>query len=321
MSMPDDRDTRLAVEALSHQPILAQQGIKGVLPDVNASIIPPHRLVQSVKLVRGGGQKRLPAKDALVFGELTQREVAEEIPIALVYNGISHVVLMATPQDYFDLAVGFSISEGIIADATEIMRMESRQSKLGVEIHIDILARRLHDLQQRRRNAVGATGCGLCGIESLQQLEMGVVRQKPQLVAPISVKHIFQAFSDMDQQQILNQRSHSLHAAAFANRAGEVKILREDVGRHNALDKLIGAMAQFDKGAGIAVSEGFILMTSRCSYELVRKAARIGTGLLATISAPTARALDEANAAEMGLIALARPDALQIFCHSARICD
>ena len=319
--MPDDTDRGLAAHIFSHQPIMVHQGLRGILPDENAAIIPPHRLVQSIKLARGVGQTQLPENDAPALGVRTEREVAEEIPIALVYNGISHVVLMATPQDYFDLAVGFSISEGIIADATEIMRMACQQSKLGIEIHIDILARRLHDLQQRKRNAVGATGCGLCGIESLQQLEMGVVRQKPQVTAPISAKYIFQAFSDMDQQQILNQRSHSLHAAAFANRAGEVKILREDVGRHNALDKLIGAMAQFDKGAGIAVSDGFILMTSRCSYELVRKAARIGTGLLATISAPTARALDEANAAEMGLIALARPDAMQIFCHSARICD
>ena len=314
--MPDDTDTHLA-----DPPNMMYPKRRGVLPEEYLAIIPPHRLVPSIKLARGVGESHLPANSAQGFGVAAEREVAEEIPIALVYNGISHVVLMATPQDFYDLAVGFSISEGIIADATEIMRMECQQSKLGVEIHIDILARRVHDLQQRKRNAVGATGCGLCGIESLQQLEMGVVRQKPQFGAPISAKYIFQAFSDMDKLQILNQLSHSLHAAAFANRAGEVKILREDVGRHNALDKLIGAMARFDKGAGIAVSDGFILMTSRCSYELVRKAARIGTGLLATISAPTARALDEANEAEMGLIALARPDALQIFCHSERICD
>ena len=176
--MPDDTDTQLV--ALSHRPNMKSDEVRGVLPKENTAIIPPHRQAQSIKLARRVGQNQFSTKDASVFREPVLREVAEEIPIALVYNGISHVVLMATPQDYYDLAVGFSISEGIIGDATEIMRMECQQSKLGIEIHIDILARRLHDLQQRKRNAVGATGCGLCGIESLQQLEMGMVRQKPQ---------------------------------------------------------------------------------------------------------------------------------------------
>ncbi|MDI9348627.1 MAG: formate dehydrogenase accessory sulfurtransferase FdhD [Candidatus Symbiobacter sp.] len=266
--------------------------------------------------VAAEAHRRVTAKEIVFAGKSGDADfvVAEEVPVALVYNGMSHVVLMATPQDLSDLAVGFSLSEGIIDDSSEIMRIAVVQSPLGIEVTMDILGRRLHELQERRRHMVGATGCGLCGIESLAQLAMGGTKRDVAPGKEVRVAAVRAAFAALGEQQILNQQSHSLHAAAFADFSGAVQWVREDVGRHNALDKLIGAMADANRD----FANGFVVMTSRCSYELVRKAARVGVGALATISAPTGRALDEASAAGMGLIALARHDGLKIFCHAER---
>lgn len=227
--------------------------------------------------------------------------IAEEVPIALVYNDISHVVLMATPQDLMELAYGFSLSEGIIDRANQIYAVEIVPSEQGILVNIELANACFARLKQQRRQLVGRSGCGLCGVESLAALAPQVTPLTAQVrqSVPIEPIQISQAFAQMTQQQILNQQTGALHAAGLLY--GDALQVFEDVGRHNALDKLLGwRLLQAQAPLGV------LLLTSRLSYELVQKTARAGLPVLAAISAPTGLAIRLAQQANISLLGFVR---------------
>lgn len=231
--------------------------------------------------------------------------IAEEIPVAMIYNGISHVVMMASPCELEDFALGFSLSEGIVKTPQEIYEIDvvadTDNLSAGVEIRMSITTQRSVQLKQRRRNLTGRTGCGLCGAESLEQAIRPVKSVTPvQMVQPQAVE---QAVGQLTQQQPLQALTGALHGAAWCNQGGEIQLLREDIGRHNALDKLLGALKQTDTD----LSDGFVLVSSRASYEMVQKSTSCGVSTLVAVSAPTRLALDLAKQAELNLIGFARP--------------
>jgi len=243
----------------------------------------------------------------------TAELIAEEVPVALVYNNISHAVMMATPADLRDFGLGFSLSEGILAGKDELMDIGVSESEAGIEVRMAIAIERFRALRERRRTLAGRTGCGICGVESLEQ----AVRPVPPVTATTTIPAdaIYAALAELPQRQAVNQLTRSVHAAAWVNRAGRIQLVREDVGRHNALDKLIGAMAW----RGLDPAAGFALITSRCSVEMVQKAAAVGIPVLVAISAPTALARRMAEGCGLTLVALARPDSVLVVTHLQRI--
>ncbi|MBP7544923.1 MAG: formate dehydrogenase accessory sulfurtransferase FdhD [Acidovorax sp.] len=239
----------------------------------------------------------------------TPVQLAAETPIALVFNGLSHAVMMATPQDLEAFALGFALSEGVI-DAPEDCRDISIEvhtdatAQPSCAVHLEIAARHFARLKEQRRSLAGRTGCGLCGIDSLQALDLCPPALPPTpWCQELDVQHILRPFDTLASRQALNQRCSALHAAAWASPTGELLEVLEDVGRHNALDKLLGHLAL----AGRLAEPGFVAMTSRASYELVRKCARLGIPVLATVSAPTALAVQVAQQAQLQLWGLCRP--------------
>lgn len=239
--------------------------------------------------------------------------IAEEVPVALVYNNISHAVMMATPADLNDFGLGFSLSEGILGGKDELMDIGTAESEAGIEVQMAIAIERFRLLRDRRRTLAGRTGCGICGVESLEQ----AVRPVPPVTATTTVpaEAIYTALGELPKRQAVNRLTRSVHAAAWVDPAGRIQLVREDVGRHNALDKLIGAMAW----RGLDPSGGFALITSRCSVEMVQKAAAVGIPVLVAISAPTALARRMAEGCGLTLVALARPDSVLVVTHPQRI--
>lgn len=264
------------------------------LPPVTA----PARLSQ--RLFAGGSIERID-------------QLAEEVPVALVYNGISHAVMMASPADLADFALGFSLSEGIIETKAEIRDVAVVPRAKGIEVLIDLAPGSFWRLKERRRSIAGRTGCGLCGVESLD----AVARDLPVLpsTAPVAMAAIGRALAALPAAQQHNARTFALHAAAFCNAAGDLLLVREDVGRHNALDKLSGAVI----AAGIDPHAGFALITSRCSVEMVQKAVMTGFPVLVSVSAPTLMARRQAQDANLTLLALARADGFLVASHPERI--
>ncbi|TCM66621.1 FdhD protein [Acinetobacter calcoaceticus] len=234
-------------------------------------------------------------------------EVVQESPIALVYNGISHAVMMATPQDLVCFAKGFSLSEGILDSLQQLYALEIRHSAYGIEVEMQIASRAFSALKQHRRMLIGATGCGLCGIESLQQLgqQLPVVTHR---AAQAWYAQIPSAIAQLKAQQRISQRTGGAHAAAWVVQ-GQIVALFEDVGRHNALDKLLGYLAeqQYDR------SQGFVVMTSRASYELIRKCAYLNIALIACISAPTSLAIQMAQSAGIHLAGFCRGEGFVVY--------
>jgi FdhD protein len=239
--------------------------------------------------------------------------IAAEVPVALAYNGVSHVVMMATPSNLADFALGFSVSEGILADPTELLNLEIEEGQTGIRVSMTITRERFAGLEGRRRNLTGRTGCGLCGVDDLTQ----VARPLPRVGTgvKIGVGAIHQALDALPGWQPANKETGAVHAAAWATPTGKVALVREDVGRHNALDKLIGAMEQ----GQIDPEAGFAVITSRCSFEMVQKAATIRIPILVAISAPTTMALRIAEQTGMTLVALARSDSINVYAHPGRI--
>lgn len=226
--------------------------------------------------------------------------VIQERPIALVYNGISHVVMMATPTDLVEFAKGFSLSEGIIPNLHALYTIDVQHSELGVVIEMNIASSAFVKLKLQRRQLVGRSGCGLCGIESLQQFEQLL----PQVTTPFNphwLNQIEPAVKNLNLHQPLTALTGAAHAAAWVEQ-GEIKAIFEDVGRHNALDKLLGYLAT----QNIHVAAGFVFMTSRASYELIRKCAQFNIAMLATISAPSTLAIDLATRAGLTLASFCR---------------
>lgn len=239
--------------------------------------------------------------------EQALRPLAAEVPVSLTYNGIAHVVMMATPRDITDFAVGFSLAEGIVGAASEIAGVEVREVPPGLLVRVDIPASRAEKLIDMRRGLVGQTGCGICGVT---ELEHAIRALRPVGPPPVFTHAaVFRALAALPEHQSLNRETGAVHAAAFADAQGNILLAREDVGRHNALDKLVGALA----GAGRNPASGFALVTSRCSFELVQKCASAGIPALAAISAPTDLAVDLARRAGLTLIALARRDSMLVF--------
>jgi FdhD protein len=239
------------------------------------------------------------------------------VPVALEYNGISHAVMLATPLDLEDFALGFSLSEGILASPRELYSLEEERSSLGVTLHLDVASSAFAKLKERRRSMTGRTGCGLCGTENLEQ----VSRALPALAPPsegglrITRQAIARAMAQFRELQTLQQATGAVHAAAWCTAEGDVRWLREDVGRHNALDKLVGSLAS----EGVDASVGFIAVTSRASFEMVQKAAIAGVSLLAAVSAPTSLAIATAIGAQLTLVGFARQQDLVVYAHPERI--
>lgn len=222
--------------------------------------------------------------------------VPEEAPVALIYNGLTFAVMLASPLDLWDFAYGFSLTEGIVDEIGDIRSVEVTEQKKGIDIHVSI-SDHCHErlkLRQNRRSMEGRTSCGLCGIDSAERLFEAPrqVASQPQPIAhgPVSV-----ATHMLADAQPLKALNRSVHAAAWADASGTLQLVREDVGRHNALDKLIGAMAR----AGYDPTDGFLLMTSRASFEIVEKASRFGIQRLVALSAPTGFAIRRAQAAKL----------------------
>lgn len=240
--------------------------------------------------------------------ESTQDQLAEEVPVALIYNGISHAVMLATPQDLEDFALGFSLTEGILSDKSELYSVEIREQVKGIELHCEIASERFVQLKDRRRTLAGRTGCGLCGSESLEQ----ALRYPQKLDAKV-VFHksaIQRGLQMMPMQQKLQQQTGATHACAWVLEDGTVGILREDVGRHNALDKLIGAIAKNN-----STHAGFIITSSRASYEMVQKTASAGINMLVAISAPTGLAIRIAQQCGLTLVGFARENSYVVYSH------
>lgn len=250
-------------------------------------------------------------------GALEQADdrIAEEVPIAFVCNGRSHVVMMATPRDLDDFALGFALAEAVIADPSELGHVEVNTLLEGIELHLAVPAARADALEARRRNLTGRTGCGLCGAQALED----ALRQPPPVsggprIGAATLQH---ALAQLQRRQPLNVATGATHAAAWVDAHGDIVLLREDVGRHNALDKLIGAHAR----AGLDPRAGFVLVTSRASSEMVQKAATAGFTLLAAISAPTALAIQLATQAGLTLAGFVRDDGHVVYTHAQRIVD
>jgi FdhD protein len=241
------------------------------------------------------------------------RQVPEETAIALVYDGGSEAVMMATPADLEDMAYGFSLNEGLIHQVSDVQRLEIEAVALGIELRLWLAPGLGARLVARRRHRAGPTGCGLCGVESLADALPAIAPVQSDL--QIEAADLMAAMAEMSQAQSLNRLTHGVHAAGFYRPGQGLVLVREDVGRHNALDKLAGAMAR----QGLSAKDGAILMTSRLSVELVQKAAAMGTGLLAAVSAPTALAIRTAQAAGMTLAGIVRADGLEVFTHPARV--
>jgi FdhD protein len=226
--------------------------------------------------------------------------VAEEVPIALVYNARPHVVMMGTPADLEDFAVGFSLTEEIVSRADEIERLDVSRHAQGIEIAMAIPEPRAAALATRGRQLVGRTGCGLCGVETIAEAVRDPRKVGP--AHPVAVDALWRAEACLAERQIWNRETGAMHAAAWVTRDGTPEIVREDVGRHNALDKVVGWLAR----SATDPANGFVLITSRASYELVQKAAVAGIGLLAAVSRPTGLAIRLAQASGLTLVALVR---------------
>jgi FdhD protein len=255
---------------------------------------------------RTGFQERQVLRRRGVEANRTTDRVAEELPVALVFNGISHAVMMVTPRELQPFALGFALTEGLVAQRSDVFDIEVREHARSFEVEITIASQEFIQLKQQRRSMAGRSGCGVCGIESLELLDLKPARID---AAPLHDEATLQpaiarAAAELGQHQELMRATGGVHAAAWCDAGGAVLRVCEDVGRHNALDKLIGHLAL----DGVDLRRGFVFMSSRASYELVRKTARMNIPMLATISAPSTLAIDIAAEAGIKLVSFCRQD-------------
>lgn len=240
--------------------------------------------------------------------------LAEETPIALIYNGVSHAVMLATAQDLEDFALGFSLSEGIVQSASDLYGIEVQVQNNGIQLHCEIASEQFVQLKERRRTLAGKTGCGLCGAENLAQAMRYPALLKMQ--RSFDAKAIVRGLQAIQPLQLLQQQTGATHASAYVQADGMVSLLREDVGRHNALDKLVGALSK-----QVVDRKGFIITTSRASFEMVQKSASAGIGMLVAVSAPTGLAVRVAKQCGLTLVGFARDNRLVIYSHAENIMD
>jgi FdhD protein len=252
---------------------------------------------------RPGAATSRPARGLLhtLGGEVpTVWQVPEEVPVALLFNSQNYAVMMATPADLEDFAVGFALAEGIVARASDIGGVLVLPTAEGLAVDLAVAEAHLNRGRMAKRSLEGRAGCGLCGIEDIRDAIRMPGHRVPDV--PLSAQAVARAYAELPRHQPMNEVNRTVHAAAWCSVDGEILLAREDVGRHNALDKLIGALARTDEG----MAQGFVLMSSRCSFELVQKCAIAGIGALATVSAPTALALTLARQAHLKLAALSQ---------------
>ncbi|MGN6208387.1 formate dehydrogenase accessory sulfurtransferase FdhD [Asticcacaulis sp.] len=243
-----------------------------------------------------------------------QRHVAEEVPVALVYDASTEAVMMATPADLEDFAYGFSLNEGLISQMEDIRRLDIVPGPNGIEARMWLTPAHSQAMTARRRSRTGPTGCGLCGLDSLEEVLRLRTPIRPSALR-LTASDIMAAVTSLETRQPLGDQTRAVHAAGFWMPREGLVAVREDVGRHNALDKLAGALAR----TGVRGETGAIVLTSRISVEMVQKAAAIGAPVLIAISAPTALALRTAEAAGLTVIAVARHNGFEVFTHPERI--
>ncbi|BDI06808.1 sulfurtransferase FdhD [Sphaerotilus microaerophilus] len=273
--------------------------------------MPPIEGTRRATAWRLEGERRLPGEERL----------AEERPVALVYNGISHAVMLASPLDLEDFALGFSLSEGIINSADDLLDFEEQGEEqvedgvapVGITLQLRVTLRCFMRLKERRRTLAGRTGCGLCGTESLAEAVRPVRRAVP--AVRVEATALQRAMDALDAAQRLQRATGATHAAGWFDLDGRLCLAREDVGRHNALDKVIGAAVR----AGRDPAQAFVAVTSRASYEMVYKTAQAGVGLLAAISAPTALAVQTAEAAGLVLAGFVRQGRVTVYAGAERV--
>ncbi len=242
-----------------------------------------------------------------------RRSIPEETAVALTYNGGTYAVMMATPQDLEDFAVGFSLTEGVVRSPKDIESFEELAVDDGIELRMWLDQSNADRLSDRRRHIAGPTGCGLCGIDSIVEAIRPAATVGPG--REFSPAEIMEAMQSIAPLQKLNIETRAVHAAGFWNAEQGVVTLREDVGRHNALDKLAGSLAR----SAVSAGSGMVLLTSRVSVEMVQKTASIGASVMVSVSAPTALAVKLADEANITLVAIARADGFEIFTHPHRI--
>ncbi|WP_085025695.1 formate dehydrogenase accessory sulfurtransferase FdhD [Ensifer aridi] len=285
------------------------------MADKRVSSSPAVVTVRAADMSRFRTTMKVPEAARRAGAMVTQsRLVPEEMPIALTYGGSTHAVMMATPADLEDFAVGFSLTEGIITGPEQIEAVEIVAEEKGIDLQITLVDEQNEALRLRRRHMAGPVGCGLCGIESIEQ----AVRQTPDVSGSplrLSEQDVVDAVGLLDGRQPLHIATRAVHGAAFYVPGRGLTAVREDVGRHNALDKLTGAAAR----AGFKGTQGAVVVTSRVSVEMVQKTAIAGSPVIIAISAPTALAIRTAEEAGMTLIALVRGDEFEIFTHAERI--
>ncbi|MBP2237571.1 FdhD protein [Sinorhizobium kostiense] len=281
----------------------------------NRSFSSPAARIGAADMTRFETTRKVPESARRAGARVGQsRVVPEETPVALTYGGSTHAVMMATPADLEDFAVGFSLTEGIITDPDQIEAIEVVAEEKGIDVQITLKNEVNEALRLRRRHVAGPVGCGLCGIESIEQ----AVRLAPDVSAsPLKLTDadVVQAVALLDGRQPLHSETRAVHGAAFYVPGSGLIAVREDVGRHNALDKLTGAAAR----AGFKGVQGAVVVTSRVSVEMVQKTAITGSPVIIAISAPTALAIRTAEDAGMALVALVRGDEFEIFTHAERI--
>lgn len=243
----------------------------------------------------------------------SERAIPEETAVAFTFNTASYAVMMATPQDLEDFAVGFSLTEGVISSGDAIESLDIVEDDVGIELRIWLKAPHAAEFLGRRRKMAGPTGCGLCGIESLVE----AMRPPPKVHEGgiYTPDQIMKAIDSLFPLQVLNHETRAVHAAGFWDPASGLVAVREDVGRHNALDKLAGALAR----QRATPRQGIVVLTSRVSVEMVQKSAAIGAPMIVAVSAPTALAVRMADAAGMTLVAIARKDGFEVFTHPHRV--
>jgi FdhD protein len=246
--------------------------------------------------------------------------VAEEVPVAFEYNGISHTVMLATPADLEDFALGFSLTEGIVAKRSEVFDIEIEEAEAGITLRLEIAGGAFARLKEHRRSLAGRTGCGLCGAESLTQ----VMRDLSPVPAGghMLLAALYEGMCRLPAQQTLQQTTGAVHAACRVLGDGSISHVREDIGRHNALDKTLGALASAGACPELsrrAEADGALLITSRASFEMVQKSAALGYGILAAVSAPTAAAVRLADKLNLTLVGFLRGNSCAIYTHAHRL--